>query len=116
MSLITYRKTFNLGNFTSESIGVEMELNEGDNPVEALDACSQLVNEYHQKTIADLEEYRGVITKTIPDVQDIKIEKTIIQEMEECSTYAEIQSFRFTVKGEEEKVIYERKLSELSTK
>jgi hypothetical protein len=40
----------------------------------------------------------------------------MIEEMEDCGTYADIQSFRFTVKNDAEKAVYERKLTELSPK
>lgn len=41
---------------------------------------------------------------------------SLIEELEACNTYADIQSFRFTVKNDDEKTVYERKLNELSLK
>ncbi len=75
ISKVTYRKTFNLGSFQSEAIGVEIDLNEGESATEALDTCSQLVNEYHQKTMAELDEFRGTKTTDINPIEDIQVDK-----------------------------------------
>jgi len=46
---VSYQKTFNLGSYQSERIGVELELSEGESPKEALDTAKQLVEEYHKE-------------------------------------------------------------------
>lgn len=83
MILVTYRKTFNLGSYQSESIGVEMELNEGDSAVVALDNCAALVDEYHVKTLATLDAYRGTHTEIIPE--ENTIDQTIAATIQEIS-------------------------------
>jgi hypothetical protein len=60
-SKVIYQKTFNLGNYQSEKIGVEMEINQGEPASKALDICKQLVEEYHiqnlpKETIVDVEQ------------------------------------------------------------
>ena len=98
MTLVTYRKTFNLGSYTSESIGVEMELNEGDNATEALDNCSALVEEYHQKTLAELETYRGTSVRDIiePAVQINKVPDELqgaLDGIDKCQDMSELKGW-----------------------
>ena len=46
---VYYQKTFNLGNYNSERIGIEVALNEGENAEDALNTARNLVEEYHSK-------------------------------------------------------------------
>jgi len=61
---ISYQKTFNLGNYSSERIGVEIVLNEGEDAKEALNTAKALVEEYHQQSnnlvVASLDAYVGL--------------------------------------------------------
>jgi len=47
---VSYQKTFNLGNYSSERIGVEIVLNEGEDAKFALAEASKLVHEYHAQS------------------------------------------------------------------
>jgi len=58
---VSYQKTFNLGSYQSERIGVEIELSEGESPKEALDTAKQLVEEYHKENIKVAEPTTGEI-------------------------------------------------------
>lgn len=51
---ISYQKTFNLGNYSSERIGVEFVLNQGESADKALDIAKELVHEYHAKSQIDV--------------------------------------------------------------
>ena len=51
---INYTRTFNLGNYSSEKIGVEFALNQGDSAGKALDAARELVEEYHKENVKRL--------------------------------------------------------------
>ena len=53
---INYTRTFNLGNYSSEKIGVEFALNPGESADKALDNARQLVEEYHKKSLKQIEE------------------------------------------------------------
>lgn len=44
---VSYTRTFNLGNYSSEKIGVEFSLNAGDSANKALDHARELVEQYH---------------------------------------------------------------------
>ena len=51
---INYTRTFNLGNYSSEKIGVEFALNEGESATKALDYARELVEEYHKQNLIKL--------------------------------------------------------------
>jgi cell fate regulator YaaT (PSP1 superfamily) len=94
MSEITYNRTFNLGNFNSERIGVRIEINEGESVTDALQAAKQLVEETHKANYPNLsleipiEETRSkeeivadtvqaiMSTKTIEELQEYKLLKS----------------------------------------
>lgn len=52
---INYQKTFNLGNYSSEKIGVEIVLNAGEDAKQALDTAKALVEEYHKENFKQEE-------------------------------------------------------------
>jgi len=52
---VNYTRTFNLGNYSSEKIGVEFSLNAGDSANKALDHARDLVEEYHKKNVERLK-------------------------------------------------------------
>jgi len=62
------------------------------------------------------EEMKGTHVRNVVEEPQDKIERTMIEEMEACSSYPEIQSFRFTIKDADEQAVYDRKLNELSPK
>ena len=53
---VNYTRTFNLGNYSSEKIGVEMALNPGEDAKEALEQCRLLTEEYHKENVKRLTE------------------------------------------------------------
>ena len=55
---INYTRTFNLGNYSSEKIGVEFALNEGESATKALDYARELVEEYHKQNVIKLKEFQ----------------------------------------------------------
>ncbi len=46
---INYTKTYNLGSYQSEKIGIEISINEGENAMQALDEAKKLAQEFHEK-------------------------------------------------------------------
>ena len=67
---INYTRTFNLGNYSSEKIGVEFALNEGESATKALDYARELVEEYHKQNVIKLKDlnefYQEVPVEIIP--------------------------------------------------
>jgi len=53
---VNYTRTFNLGNYSSEKIGVEFSLNEGESATKALDYARELVEEYHAENVKRQKE------------------------------------------------------------
>jgi hypothetical protein len=53
---ISYTRTFNLGNYSSEKIGVEFSLNQGESANKALDIARELVEEYHAENLKRQKE------------------------------------------------------------
>ncbi len=63
---INYQKTFNLGNYSSERIGVEVDVDEGEHLEEVFDYAKWLVEGMHNASqSAPAQECRGVEVKTI---------------------------------------------------
>lgn len=50
ITTVNYQKTYNLGNYSSEKIGIEISLNEGQDPKEALHEAKKLADEFHTNT------------------------------------------------------------------
>lgn len=88
-------------------IGMEASLLPDENEKDGLKALQKSITDYLQ------EENKPPKSKWKDEPE---FNKPVIEQMESCTTYADIQSFRFTVKNEEEKAVYERKLTELSPK
>jgi hypothetical protein len=118
LSQISYQRVYPLGSYSTERIGLEATLDEGENPETALLHLKILVEELHQETLKSLstDDFRGTHVRNVVEEPQDKIERTMIEEMEACSSYPEIQSFRFTIKDADEQAVYDRKLNELSPK
>ena len=99
-----------------DKFGIEGDLSENENPLEAYKELGKIIDETFK------ESYPNAIPQALSEPPEKQVDKPtdkikpLIEELEECTTYADIQSFRFTVKNEEEKTVYERKLTELSPK
>jgi len=100
-----------------DKVSVSGTISTGEDIQQAYKELNKVLEEAHNQTLIDINEMRGVqIREVEPSTTQDKIEKSMIEEMEDCSSYPEIQSFRFTVKNDAEKAVYERKLEELSPK
>ena len=95
-------------------VGIDIAIDEKDDTQKVFEFAKETVENWLkedvQQPVAQMDE---------PVVQlDNKPNPTesMIEEMEACTTYDDIFSFRFTLKNDEQKAIYERKLSELSPK
>jgi len=93
-------------------VSVGASLLPDDNVLEGLKSLQQDITDYHQTASKEYSQSKWKV-KSEPEYGTTK---SMIEEMEACSTFDEINSFRFTVKNEEEKAVYERKLTELSPK
>lgn len=104
---VNYTRTFNLGNYSSEKIGVELSLNEGDNAGEALDTAKNLVEEYHKQNIAKLKELGYFYDEQISEeVIPTQSKKTLAEKTKEfinsCKTKEELKAWELMSKSNPE--------------
>jgi hypothetical protein len=104
---VNYTRTFNLGNYSSEKIGVEFSLNEGDSANAALDTARELVEEYHKQSVVRLKNlgyfYDEQISEEVIPTQSKKslVEKTK-DFINSCKTKNELKAWELMSKSNPE--------------
>jgi hypothetical protein len=109
---ISYQKTFNIGSYQSERIGVEIEINEGEDAKEALSTAKALVHEFYMEgvpTIPFPETHSIVADNAVVPIVDIKADeppptKLTKEEQQrkyltDCTTIEELNTFKLLVKN-----------------
>ena len=108
---VNYTRTFNLGNYSSEKIGVEFSLNPGDSANKALDHARELVEQYHDenvKRLREVSEYLGVnYDNTIyEEVIPTQSKKTLVEKTKDfidaCKTKEELKAWELMSKSNPE--------------
>lgn len=104
---ITYTKVFPLAAYVNEKIGVEVEVNEGENPTELFSQAKSLVNSWgtiaHESAGWDNET--GVLslldipsTGTMPHVQPVPVRNLAAERLEilieQSTTYDELEKHK----------------------
>lgn len=118
---INYTRTFNLGNYSSEKIGVEFALNPGESADKALDNAKQLVEEYHKKSVKQIEESGLYFEQDEPIVEKViptQSKKTLTERTKEfinsCKTKQELKAWELMCKNNSELLeYYNNKLNNL---
>ena len=118
---INYTRTFNLGNYSSEKIGVEFALNPGESADKALDNARQLVEEYHKKSVKQIEEAGLYFEQDEPIVEKViptQSKKTLTERTKEfinsCKTKQELKAWELMCKNNSELLeYYNNKLNNL---
>lgn len=90
-------------------IGIEASLLPDEDEKEGLRKLQKSITDYQTEEAKAYGQSKWAKTEHLPI-------KSLTEEMESCTTYADIQSFRFTVKNDDEKAVYEKKLTELTPK
>ena len=92
---INYQKTFNLGNYSSEKIGVEIVLNAGEDAKQALDTAKALVEEYHKENFKPEEiiSPEKEIDNTIALIEACKSEGELRQFYLMCQSNPVLKSY-----------------------
>jgi hypothetical protein len=135
---VSYQKTFNLGNYSSERIGVDVNINAGEDAMEAIEVARKLVNENFEKNNPHLvtpdipiipkhlEGYaKGNFNVSGNDervdllnsyVKDKKAQlPLLVDQIKSVTDLKVLESYKFIVKGKPElQTIYDNKLNELS--
>ena len=118
---INYTRTFNLGNYSSEKIGVEFALNQGESADKALDNARQLVEEYHKKSLKQIEEAglyfeqnEPIIEKIIPTQSKKTLTERTKEFIDSCNTAEELKAWELMSKNNPElQEHYNNKLNNL---
>ena len=106
---ITYHRTFNLGNFNSERIGVKVDINEGESASEALETAKQLVEETHKNNYPNL-----VIEHQIEQVlSKEEIKQSNIDAIMHCKSVEELESYRLLKTDKDIFHVYNVRMKEL---
>ena len=87
---ITYNRTFNLGNYNSERIGVKFDINDGESASEALELAKQLVEETHKNN------YPNLVVEPIVEVilSKEEITQSNIKAIMSANTIAELETYK----------------------
>jgi len=101
---VNYTRTFNLGNYSSEKIGVEFALNQGESANKALDVARELVESYHKQNVARLKELGVIYDEQIPDeVIPTQSKQTLAEKTIEfinlCKTKEELKGWELMAKS-----------------
>jgi hypothetical protein len=104
---VNYTRTFNLGNYSSEKIGVEFALNQGESANKALDSARELVEEYHKQNVARLKDLGYFYDEQISEeVIPTQSKKTLAEKTKEfinsCTTKEELKAWELMSKSNPE--------------
>jgi poly(A) polymerase Pap1 len=115
---INYTRTFNLGNYSSEKIGVEFALNEGESATKALDYARELVEEYHKQNVIKLKDLNEFYQEGPIEIIPTQSKKTLAEKTAEfinlCKTRDELKAWELMAKNNPDLMeIYNAKLKSL---
>ena len=104
---VNYTRTFNLGNYSSEKIGVEFALNQGESANKALDVARDLVEEYHKQNVIRLKELGYFYDEQVPEeVIPTQSKKTLAEKtkdfIDSCKTKEELKAWELMSKSNPE--------------
>jgi poly(A) polymerase Pap1 len=115
---IIYQRTFNLGNYSSEKIGVEFAINQGESATKALDIARDLVEEYHKQNVTRLKELGDFFQEVPDEIIPTQSKKTLVEKTKEfinlCKTKDELKAWELMAKSNPELLeLYNAKLKSL---
>lgn len=112
ITTVNYTRTFNLGNYSSEKIGVELSINEGESANQALDVARDLVEQYHSeniKRLSKIREFLGVsdsyqeeINEIIPTQSKETLAEKTKKFIDSCKTKEELKAWELMSKSNPE--------------
>lgn len=108
---VSYTRTFNLGNYSSEKIGVEFALNQGESANKALDVARELVEEYHKQNVIRLKELgyfydEQVSAEVIPTQSKQTLAEKTKHFIDSCKTKEELKAWELMSKSNPELLEY----------
>jgi hypothetical protein len=103
---IVYQRTFNLGNYSSEKIGVEFAINQGESATKALDVARELVEEYHKQNVIKLKDLNEFYQEIPDEIIPTQSKKTLAEKTKEfinsCKTKDELKAWELMAKSNPE--------------
>jgi hypothetical protein len=109
---VGYSRTFPLEQFGNEKPFIEIEVEEGENPLEVFAKAKELVHQFHEQTLAEM--------KAKSEMQVDKKEtqnQTAFQWIQNCKTLDELKQwelFAASTKNPKIKESYQEKLKQLT--
>ena len=104
---IIYQRTFNLGNYSSEKIGVEFAINQGESANKALDIARELVEDYHKQNVAKLKDLgyfnnEQITEEVIPSQSKKSLAEKTKEFIDACKTEEELKAWELMSKSNSE--------------
>ena len=104
---IIYQRTFNLGNYSSEKIGVEFAINQGESANKALDIARELVEDYHKQNVVRLKDLgyfnnEQITEEVIPSQSKKSLAEKTIEFINACKTKEELRAWELMAKNNPE--------------
>ena len=105
---VSYTRTFNLGNYSSEKIGVEFALNQGESANKALDVARELVEQYHAENAKRQKDFydESLWVNRILNKEEViptQSKKTLAQKtkdfIDSCKTKEELKAWELMSKN-----------------
>jgi hypothetical protein len=101
---VNYTRTFNLGNYSSEKIGVEFSLNQGESANKALDIARELVEEYHKQNVERLKRLgyfhdEQIAEEVIPTQSKQTLAEKTKAFIDSCKTKEELKAWELMSKS-----------------
>lgn len=114
---VNYQQTFNTGNYSSQKIGIEIAVNQGESASKALNTAKELVNEFFKESMANMPEVGFEEPAEIIQTQSPKTLNDRTKEfINTCNSIEELKAWELMSKRNDElKKSYEDKMAKLVT-
>ena len=104
---VNYTRTFNLGNYSSEKIGVEFAINQGESANKALDIARELVEDYHKQNVVRLKDLgyfnnEQITEEVIPSQSKKSLAEKTKEFIDACNTIEELRAWELMAKSNSE--------------
>lgn len=106
---VSYQKAFIIGPYLQEKVGIEIQLDEGENPDAVLGIAKGIVETWHRAANKELYEQLGTVTVTRKPVahdpaidqafEQLKETLLIIKYREEAQAYLDNTDFKHTIEA-----------------
>ena len=119
ITTVNYQKVFPLAQYVNEKIGVEIQVDEWDDPAEALQKAKKMVETFHRESNPQLESMAATAIDSvpIPSIQVQKPKDTVsltIEQINQASDITVLESFKLLAsRNPQIKEAYDKRLNEL---